>query len=233
MRVEAAVRAFNADLRIVAFDKQPAGVVRVHSNLWGRAVDYRDTRPEPPYGWTKSPSAAPETGADVEIDFERGLPVAINRVPLDLTELIEIKSIIAGQHGVGRIAPIADTMRAGESHRSYEVPAATVLHTAHDALELASVSRDLMQLKQQFRDKYVELVVHGLWFTQLREALDGFNEVVQREVNGTIRVQLRKGECTVAGVRHRKFSTRVAGDDIRQTASGSPTTHAGVAARSR
>lgn len=235
MRIENSVSALNAKLRVIAFDREASRSLSTHSNLWGRAVDYdvSGNPPEPPYSWTRPSNAAPETGADVEIEFERGLPVAINGVPLDLAELIESVAVIAGQHGVGRIAPGHDAMRPGESRRIYEVPAATVLHAAHAALELESGTRDVLQLKQQFRHKYVELVVQGRWFTQVREALDAFSSVVQRHVNGTVRVQLRKGECTVLDVHHRQSGAAARDYDTQESASASPIAHPRVAARRR
>jgi argininosuccinate synthase len=197
-RIENCVRALNPNLQIVA-GEAPGDRVTAHANLWGRAVEYVefDAAPELPYVLTKSADAAPESGAEVEIDFQEGVPTAVNGVPLDLTELIESLSIIAGQHGIGRIPAIPHPTRHNV-FRIYEAPAATVLHTAHDALEFATESADLMQLKWQLREKYVELVVRGLWFSDLREALDAFGSVVQRHVTGTVHLHLRKGECTVS-----------------------------------
>ena len=197
-RIESHVRTLNANLHIVACGTA-ANPVATHANLWGRAIDYDvfEAAPHLPYVLTKSVEAAPDTGADVEIEFEEGVPVAVNGVSLDLTELIESVSIIAGQHGVGRIAAIHEPTRR-EPFRMYEAPAATVLHAAHDALEFATASADLMQLKWTLREKYVELVMRGLWFTDVREALDAFGSVVQRHVTGAAHVQLRKGQCTVS-----------------------------------
>jgi argininosuccinate synthase len=151
------------------------------------------------YSWTKSPETAPDTGADLELDFERGVPTAVNGVPLDLSELIESLSIIAGRHGVGRIA--SPNEAGGGIRRLHEAPAAVVLHAAHAALESATGVYGETPLKQHIRRVYPELIVRGLWFTPLRTALDAFNAVIQPQVNGTVRVQLLKGNYTVAGVR--------------------------------
>jgi argininosuccinate synthase len=200
VRIENSVRALNPSLHVLSLGA-PAECVKTRTNLWGRAVDC-ETRKGPVeamYSWTKSPETAPETGADLELDFERGVPTAVNGVPLDLSELIESLSIIAGRHGVGRIASPNET--GGGIRRLHEAPAAVVLHAAHAALESATGVYGETPLKQNIRRVYPELIVRGLWFTPLRTALDAFNAVIQSQVNGTVRVQLLKGNYTVAGVR--------------------------------
>lgn len=201
LRIENSVRALNPSLRVLSLGA-PAECVKTRTNLWSRAVDYenREGPVEGMYSWTKSPDTAPDTGAGLELDFERGVPTAVNGVPLDLSELIESLSIIAGQHGVGRIiASPAET--GGRIHRLHEAPAAVVLHAAHAALESATGVYAETPLKQHIRRVYPDLIVRGLWFTPLRTALDAFNAVIQSQVNGTVRLQLFKGNYTVAGVR--------------------------------
>lgn len=198
--LENSVRAVNPSLHVLSLSA-PAECVKTRTNLWGRAVDYetREGPVEAMYSWTKSPETAPDTGAGLELDFERGVPTAVNGVPLDLSELIESLSIIAGQHGVGRIASADET--GGRIRRLHEVPAAVVLHAAHEALESATGVYAETPLKQHIRRVYPELIVRGLWFTPLRTALDAFNAVIQSQVNGTVRLQLLKGKYAVAGVR--------------------------------
>ena len=200
VRIENSVRALNPSLHVLSLAAAAEGV-KTRTNLWGRAVNYetREGPVEAMYSWTKSPETAPDTGAGLELDFERGVPTAVNGVPLDLSELIESLSIIAGQHGVGRIASPDET--GGRIRRLYEAPAAVVLHAAHAALESATGVHVATPLKQHIRRVYHELIVRGLWFTPLRAALDAFNAVIQSRVNGTVRLQLLKGNYTVAGAR--------------------------------
>ena len=200
VRIENSVRALNPSLHVLSLGA-PAEGVKTRTNLWGRAVndETREGPVEAMYSWTKSPETAPDTGAGLELDFERGVPSAVNGVPLDLSELIESLSIIAGQHGVGRIASPDEA--GGRIRRLYEVPAAVVLHAAHAALESATGVYAETPLKQHIRRVYPELIVRGLWFTPLRTALDAFNAVIQSRVNGTVRLHLLKGNYTVAGVR--------------------------------
>ena len=201
VRIESSVDALNPGLRVIAHGSGPDGTPVVRTNLWGRAADPADVSPpEALYSWTKSPSAAPDAGADVEIAFERGIPTAVNGVPLGLTELIESLSIIGGQHGVGRFPVMHDDVPPGTLRRVHEAPAATVLHAAHEALESSIGPGDLRRLKQGLRAEYSALAARGLWFTELREALDAFSAVVQKQVTGTVRVRLLKGEYTVTGV---------------------------------
>ncbi|HEY5617425.1 MAG TPA: argininosuccinate synthase domain-containing protein [Vicinamibacterales bacterium] len=223
VRIENSVRSQNSKLSVIAFGGGAPCGGKTRTNLWGRAVDYRDTgaRPESLYSWTTSSEAAPSAGAHVEIAFEQGVPTAVNGVPLGLTELIESVSIIAGQHGVGRIPAIQDEARSDESRRIHEAPAATVLHAAHDALEMKFGAADLTRLKRQSRGKYAELVVDGLWFTQAREALDAFNALVQEQVSGMVRIQLLKGQYTVVGIRDPGSGIRGSSSDLAISDPGS------------
>jgi argininosuccinate synthase len=200
VRIENSVRALNPGLHVLSMGA-PAEYVKTRTSLWGRAVDYetREGPAEAMYSWTKSREAAPDTGAGLELGFERGVPKAVNGVPLDLSELIESLSIIAGRHGVGRIASPHET--GGRFRCLHETPAAVVLHAAHAALENATGVYAETSLKQHIRQVYPELIMRGLWFTPLRTALDAFNAVIQSQVSGTVRLQLLKGNYTVAGVR--------------------------------
>jgi argininosuccinate synthase len=213
IRIENSVRALSPELRVLALGDGTVRTSRTCTNLWGRAVGYDAAKgpSESLYSWTKAPQAAPDVGAEVVLDFERGVPMAINGVALDLSELIESLSIIAGRHGVGRIAAIDHESQPGRVCRIHEAPAATVLHAAHEALEKAASAIDVTPLKHQMRRTYADLVVRGLWFTPVREALDAFNAVVQTQVIGSVRIELFKGSYTVAEVRT-AASTRTSAD---------------------
>lgn len=108
----------------------------VHTTLWGRSIEcgsqqVREELPEEIYSLTAATKRAPDVPAHLEIAFEAGLPVAINGVPMTLTELIESVTTIAGNHGVGRVTHAV-------SHTAYEAPAAVVLQAAHAALGSAA-----------------------------------------------------------------------------------------------
>ena len=196
-RIDASVRTLEPDVRVIAA-AHTAVAERNHANLLGR-VDAA-TRPR---------AEAPDMPAHVEIAFERGIPAAINGVPMPLTELIESLAIIAGRHGVGRTEEKEESDVPGTDLRLiYEAPAAAVLHAAHTALEASVMPRDLLRLKREKATEYGRIVSDGLWFTAARRTLDACNAKVQERVTGSVRVTLFKetllaseaGEPAPAGV---------------------------------
>jgi len=199
-------------------------------NLWGRSIEcgvLEDPWAEPPeeiYTLTKSPADAPDVPAYVEVDFARGVPTLVNGVAMPFAELIASLETIAGAHGVGRIDMLENRLVGIKSREIYEAPAAVVLHAAHRELENMVIPRDLQRLKRQLSQVYADLVYNGLWFTQTREAIDGFVASVQQRVTGTVRLKLFKGDCRVVGRRSpfslydRGLATYEAGDLFDHTA---------------
>lgn len=197
-RMDTSVRALNPDIRVIA---APRGVVPTHgthANLWGRGYTVAKARLSKPNPQSQNPQAqAPvDTGtpAYVEISFDRGVPAAITGVPMALTELIESLSIIAGRHGVGRIAETESDVAGVRMSHVLEAPAAVVLHAAHSALETAVVPREVARLKRERAGEYVHLVLEGRWFTAARETMDALNTKVQESVTGAVRIKLFKGK---------------------------------------
>jgi argininosuccinate synthase len=175
------------------------------ANLWGRSIEcgvLEDPWAEPPeeiYTLTKSPAACPDLPAYTEIEFQAGVPVAVNGVAMPLVELIGSLETIAGAHGVGRIDMVENRLVGIKSREIYEAPAAVVLHTAHRELEGFVMARDLERLKRDLGRTYADLVYNGLWFSPTREAIDAFVAKVQERVTGTVRLKLFKGVCQVVG----------------------------------
>jgi len=175
------------------------------ANLWGRSIEcgvLEDPWVEPPddiYTLTKSPAACPDLPAYVEIEFQAGVPVAVNGVAMPLVELIGSLETIAGGHGVGRIDMVENRLVGIKSREIYEAPAAVVLHMAHRELEGFVIARDLERLKRDLGRTYADLVYNGLWFSPTRGAIDAFVAKVQERVTGTIRLKLFKGVCQVVG----------------------------------
>ena len=194
-----------ARVRNVPVPTTKAGPYSTDQNLWGRSIEggeLEDPWTEPPdeiYTLTKSPAQAPETPAYVEIEWEKGVPTAVNGVAMPLTELIDSLETIAGVHGVGRIDMVENRLVGIKSREIYEAPAAIALHTAHRDLEGLVVSRDLQRLKQRLSQEYADFVYNGLWFSPTREAIDAFVQNVQQRVTGTVRLKLFKGDCRVVG----------------------------------
>ncbi|MBA7648493.1 Argininosuccinate synthase [subsurface metagenome] len=173
--------------------------------LWGRAIEcgvLEDPWVEPPddvFTWTTSPAQAPNKPEYVEIGFEKGIPITIDRKKMDGVSLVRKLNELAGRHGVGRIDHIEDRLVGIKSREIYEAPAATVLLLAHQALEAMTLSKSQLLFKQKVAMEYADLIYNGLWFTSLRQDLAAFVKSSQRFVTGTVRLKLFKGNCSVVG----------------------------------
>ena len=177
----------------------------IDENLWGRAIEcgvLEDPWVEPPedaFTMTKSPDEAPDKSEYVEIDFEKGVPVALNGKKLGGVALIEQLNELAGKHGVGRIDHVENRLVGIKSREIYEAPAATVLLQAHQALEALTLSKPQLRFKEKVAQEYADLIYDGLWFTALRRDLAAYVESSQRFVAGTVRLKLFKGSSKVVG----------------------------------
>jgi argininosuccinate synthase len=118
--------------------------------------------------------------------------------------LIEQLNRLGGKHGIGQIDLVENRLVGIKSRGVYETPGGTILTTAHNALESLTLDRETMHYKQQISLKYADLVYYGQWFTQLREALDTFIDVTQRNVTGEVKMKLFKGRCSPAGIKSPK-----------------------------
>ena len=177
----------------------------VDENLWGRAIEcgvLEDPWVEPPedaFTMTKSLDEAQDKSEYVEIDFEKGIPVALNGKKLGGVALIEQLNELAGKHGVGRIDHVENRLVGIKSREIYEAPAAVALLQAHQALEAMALSKDQLRFKQRVAQEYADLIYNGLWFTALRRDLAAYVESSQRFVAGTVRSKLFKGSSRVVG----------------------------------
>ncbi|MBE3596553.1 MAG: argininosuccinate synthase [Hydrogenibacillus sp.] len=171
----------------------------IDANIWGRTCEagvledpWREA-PEAAYAWTKAPEAAPDEPAYVDIDFESGVPVAVNGKPLDLVQLIETLNVLGGEHGVGRIDHIEDRLVGIKSREVYEAPAAVIIIEAHRSLEFLTLPREVLHFKPLIEQQLSRLIYDGLWYSPLRAALMAFIEETQKPVTGTVRLKLYKG----------------------------------------
>ena len=145
------------------------------------------------------PEKAPDTPTYVEIEFEKGIPVAIDGEKLGAIELLEKANALGAANGVG-IDDIVENRLVGMKSRGvYETPGGTILFKAHQELEYLTLDRQTMHYKEVIASKYAELVYDGMWFSTIREALAAFVDVTQETCTGTVRMKLYKGNCTVAG----------------------------------
>lgn len=177
----------------------------VDQNLWGRSVEcgiLEDPWAEPPeevYAWTANPDAGTGEPSYVEITFQNGLPTALNGEELDGVTLIETLNQLAGQQGIGRIDHIEDRLVGIKSREIYETPAATVLHTAHRALESLTLSREQLRFKATVVDEYARLIYNGQWYSALHQDLASYVQSTQRFVSGVVRLKLSHGHCAIVG----------------------------------
>ena len=174
-------------------------------NLWGRSVEAGELEdpwlepPEDAYAWTNPVKAAPEDPTYVEVHFERGVPTAVDGENMAGTDLIDHLNSLAGSHGIGRIDHVENRLVGIKSREIYECPAATLLHTAHTALEAMTLTKDQARTKARIALEYADVVYNGLWFTAHRADLNAYVQSTQRFVTGDIKVRLYKGSATVVG----------------------------------
>ena len=148
---------------------------------------------------TIAPEEAPDEPEYVTLDFEQGLPVALNDEPMGPVQLLETLNEIAGAHGVGRADLVENRLVGMKSRGVYEAPGGTVLYAAHQGLESICLDRDTLHYKDVVAQRYAQLIYNGLWFTPLRESLAAFVEKTQEQVTGSVRVKLYKGHAAVVG----------------------------------
>ncbi len=151
------------------------------------------------YKLSVSPENAPDKPEYVEIEFEQGVPVAVNGEKLPTVDLFIKLNKIAAANGIGRIDLVENRLVGMKSHGVYETPGGTLVHRAHQALESITLDKNTLHYKDILSVKYAELVYNGLWYTRLREALDAFVNVTEENVSGTVRLKLYKGNVIIAG----------------------------------
>ncbi len=174
-------------------------------NIWhmshegGMLEDPWNEPEEPMYTLTTAPERAPDEAEYVEIGFEAGVPVGVNGERLGPVALLTALNQIGARHGVGRVDLVENRLVGMKSHGVYETPGGTILRAAHQGLEQITLDRDTLHYKDVVAHRYAELVYNGQWFTPLREALDAFVKVTQRNVTGDVRLKLFKGNLTLVG----------------------------------
>src|SRR6056297_130398 len=149
------------------------------------------------YQMCATPEEAPDKAELVDIDFIKGSPVRVNGENLSPAKMVEKLNALGGKHGVGVIDIVENRLVGMKSRGVYETPGGTILFKAHKALEKIVLDKATMHFKQGLSEKYAELVYNGMWFCPLREALDGFIDVTQKEMDGTVKLKLYKGNCMV------------------------------------
>lgn len=252
VRFEVSIKALNPSLKVVApvrewswsreeeieYAKQrgipiPVDIDSPYSidqNLWGRSnecgilEDPWAAPPEEAYDLTSSIEDAPDKPEWIEIEFEKGVPLAINGQTYPLYELILTLNQLAGKHGVGRIDHVENRLVGIKSREVYECPAAITLIKAHKELEDLTLVKEVAHFKPFIEQKLAELIYNGLWFSPLKNALVSFLKETQQVVTGTVRVKLFKGHAIVEGRKspfslyNEKLATYTAEDEFDHSA---------------
>ena len=175
-------------------------------NLWHlshEGLELEDPAVEPNFDkllqMSTTPEKAPDKPTYVEIEFEKGEPIAINGKKTSAKELLETANELAGQNGIG-IADIVENRLVGMKSRGvYETPGGTLLYQAHEYLEHLCLDKDTYQYKLNIANEFAKLVYNGQWFTPLRKALSAFVDETQKTVTGKVKLKLYKGNIIYAG----------------------------------
>ncbi len=189
----------------------------IDENCWSRSIEGGKLEnpafhpPDDIYAWTVSPKDAPDTMEEVSIEFEKGVPVAIDGEMLTGLDLIKRLNLIAGRNGVGRNDMIEDRILGIKAREIYEHPAATVLLAAHSDLERLVLTRNELAFKRIVDDRWSELGYMGLVHEPLFHALNAFVDTTQERVTGTVDVGLYKGSVKVLG---RSSTSGLYSDDL-------------------
>jgi argininosuccinate synthase len=150
---------------------------------------------------TRSPEDAPDKAVYVEIDFESGVPVAVDSESLSPATLLDRLNRLGGEHGVGRVDLVENRFVGMKSRGVYETPGVTILQAAHRAVESLTLDREVAHLKDSLNSRVSEMIYYGFWYAPEFEAIRALIDETQKRVTGTARLKLYKGNCTVAGRR--------------------------------
>ncbi|MEI7729953.1 MAG: argininosuccinate synthase [Verrucomicrobiota bacterium] len=146
-----------------------------------------------------APEDAPNTPEFVTLDFVQGLCVAVNGKPLNPLTVMKVLNKLGGKHGVGRVDMVENRYVGMKSRGVYETPGGSILQFAHRQIESLTMDREVMHLRDSLIPRYAELVYYGYWFAPERFALQALVTESQRNVTGTVKVKLYKGNIFVSG----------------------------------
>ena len=176
-------------------------------NLWHlshEGLELEDPANEPKYAGNMemgvTPEEAPDEAEYVSIDFEKGVPVALDGVKMNSVDLVWKLNELGGKHGVGIIDIVENRLVGMKCRGVYETPGGTILYTAHEMLEQLCLDKYTMHYKQRMALEFADLVYNGQWYSPLREAMSAFCTETQKTVTGTVKLKLYKGNIIGAGM---------------------------------
>ncbi|OEU44700.1 MAG: argininosuccinate synthase [Desulfobacterales bacterium S7086C20] len=165
----------------------------------GILEDPWESPPDDMFRLTVSPQKAPDKSEIVEISFECGDPVAIDDERLSPAKLLGRLNVLGGRNAIGRVDLVENRFVGMKSRGVYETPGGTILRVAHMAVESITMDREVMHLRDAMIPKYAELVYNGFWFSPEMKVLQAMVDETQKNVSGTVRLELYKGNCGVIG----------------------------------
>jgi argininosuccinate synthase len=165
----------------------------------GILEDPWEAPPEEIFQMTVSPERAPDKALEVQIDYEGGNPVAVDGKRMSPATLLAHLNKLGGAHGIGRVDLVENRYVGMKSRGVYETPGGTILHVAHRGLESLTMDREVLHLRDSLIPRYADLIYNGYWFSPEREMLQAAIDEAQKDVTGTARVKLYKGNCALVG----------------------------------
>ena len=155
--------------------------------------------PESMFQMTVSPERAPNKAQTIEITYEIGDPVAVNGKRMSPAILLAHLNQLGGKHGIGRVDLVENRYVGIKSRGVYETPGGTILHVAHRGIESLTMDREVLHVRDGLIPRYAELVYYGYWFAPERVMLQKAIDEAQKQVSGTVRLKLYKGNCILVG----------------------------------
>ena len=172
----------------------------LHISYEGGILEDPWREPDPDmFKLTANPEVAPDKPEVIEIDFERGNPVAVNGERLTPAALLKRLNTLGGRHGIGRVDMVESRFVGMKSRGVYETPGGTIWRAAHMAVESITLDREVMHLRDSLIPQYSRLIYNGFWFSPEMRLLQKTMDTVQESVSGTARIKLYKGNCMVTG----------------------------------
>ncbi|MBN2419365.1 MAG: argininosuccinate synthase [Deltaproteobacteria bacterium] len=152
-----------------------------------------------------SPEKAPDKATYIEVDFEKGNPVAVDGVSMSPADLLKHLNDLGGKNGIGRVDLVENRYVGMKSRGVYETPGGTIIRVAHQAVESITMDREVMHIRDGLIPRYADLIYNGYWFSPEREMMQTLIDKSQENVTGTARLKLYKGNCMTVG-RKSEFS---------------------------
>lgn len=171
------------------------------SHEGGILEDLWQEPPEDMFVMTVSPEKAPDRPTYVEIEFEKGNPVAVNGETMSPAQLLDHMNTLAGENGIGRMDMVENRFVGMKSRGVYETPGGTALWSAHRAMETITMDREAMLIRDSIMPRYAQIIYNGFWYSPEREMIQKMIDESQKDVTGTVRLKFYKGNCTPVGVK--------------------------------